>query len=105
MTKFKTMACTNVNGIKHLFLVEKNGIFKKIGIFKFFVYLGEGGYFVSDLRTGVSIIPPQKTKEEAITLAKINLKKFLSFMDTVDYITLCDRYQKMQKYSQLEFNF
>lgn len=105
MARINTMACTCINGVKHLFLVEKTGSFRKIGIFKFFVYMSNDRYFVADPRTGVSIIPPQKSKEEAIALAKVNLKKFMTFIDTVDYITLCDRYKKMQKYSQLEFDF
>lgn len=103
--KFKIMCCTTIDNIRHLSLEEKKGTFKKVSGWKFFLYKGQKGYSMIDPKTGVSLISPQKNKEEAINQTKKVLLKYVSIIDTTSYLNLCEKYKKMKKYVQLEFDF
>lgn len=104
-SKLKVMQCNTLDGIKHLNLKEQKGVYKKINGWKFFYYKSSSGYHAVDPKTGVSIIKPQKSIQDAINTTKRNLLKFVSIIDTNSYIDLCDKYKKMKKYVQLEFEF
>lgn len=69
-TNFKIMCCTIIDNIKYLNLEDKKGTFEIISGWEFFLYKGKKGYFAVDLKTGVSVISPQKTKKEAIEQTK-----------------------------------
>ena len=104
-TKFKVMCCSNIDNIKHLSLEEKTGTFKKISGWKFFLYKSQNGFLMIDPKTGVSVIRPQKNKQEAINETKRILLKYVYIIDTSSYLELCEKYKKMKRYVQLEFNF
>lgn len=105
MKKFPVVKTITKKGIRQYLLSEELGNFIKIRGFKFFMYSSLKGFYVVDVYSGITITPPQSSKKKAIELAKNNIKKFASLRCTLDYIDFCQKYQKMKKYVQLEFNF